>query len=77
LEVPPKKGRKEQENGSFSLPLLGKRMIPHGERGRNSDEETFGLLRWVRPSLAWQPRFLILPDTEGMAGYKDTQHGPP
>jgi hypothetical protein len=35
---------------------------------------TFNLLDWLAldwPLVYWQPRFLVLPGTEGMAGYRD------
>jgi hypothetical protein len=39
----PKEREKGQENSPSLLPLLGKRMIPHGGRGHNSDKEPIGL----------------------------------
>jgi len=38
-----KEREKGQENSPSPLPLLGKRMIPHGGRGHNSDQEPVGL----------------------------------
>ena len=38
VTLAPKERRKGQEDSPSSLPLLGKRMIPHGGRERNFDE---------------------------------------
>jgi hypothetical protein len=40
--LPPQEREKGQENSSSPLPLLGKRMISRGGRGRNSDESLDG-----------------------------------